>query len=255
MSTLTIDRSVGTYVNTTIIDNSAYTKGATITGTIVNDVITAGAGADTVNAGKGADVITLGAGLDTVIFASGDTAGLTVSQGNVTTASSFSGLDIITDFAVSNGIILSETFDTVGTASLVADTTSGNGADVTTYTDGAGANVVFATHTINNGIITFVDSGSSTITVSAANLAGAISYLQGIDLGDAGATVAFVTADDTFVTSADADTTKDLVIFTQGTDSGSDNTADVVVGLINAGTTDALITGTNTVGANDLYIM
>ncbi|MCC8997090.1 MAG: hypothetical protein LM517_08570 [Nitrosomonas sp.] len=60
-----------------IIDASAMTGKATLTGSDVADIIKGGSGADTLKAGKGSDTLTGGAGADTFVFSG--TAGATTS--------------------------------------------------------------------------------------------------------------------------------------------------------------------------------
>jgi hypothetical protein len=88
------------------------------------------------------------------------------------------------------------------------------------------------------------------ITITSGLLAGAIAWLQAQDLGDAGTTVAFALSDIDGSSSAD-----ELIVFTQGSDTGTDNSLDSVVMLKDQGAVDALIIGTNTAGSNDLFIV
>jgi hypothetical protein len=206
-------------------------------------------GNDTVIGGVGADDITLGSGLDKVILAAGDTS-LTVSLGTSASAnSSLAGFDVVTGLARSNGTILSETLDVPGTAALYAPAGGtvdiATSSDVTAYHGTAGnASTIFASLVVAAGIATFHNNdtpgGSTAITLSDNNIAGAVSALQDIDIGSIGTTVAFAVG-------------SDLYVFTQGTDDGATNPSDTLVKLVGQSSVDALIT-TNTAGANDLFI-
>jgi len=211
--------------------------------------ISATAGADVVVGGTGADNITLGTGLNKVILAAGDTS-LTVGLGTSASAnSSLTGFDVVTGLARSNGTILSETLDVPGTAALYAPSGTvdiATTSDVTAYHGTTGnASTKFASLVVAAGIATFhnndTPNGATTaITLSDSNIAGAVSALQGIDIGSIGTTVAFVVG-------------SDLYVFTQGTDDGATNASDTLVKLVGQSDVDALIT-TNTAGANDLFI-
>jgi hypothetical protein len=205
-------------------------------------------GNDIVIGGAGADNITLGSGLDKVILAAADTS-LTVILGTTASANSaLTGFDVVTGLARSNGTILSETLDVPGTAALYAPSGTVNIAttvDLTAYHGTAGdASTKFASLVVASGIATFHNNdtpGSTTaITLSDSNIAGAVSALQGIDIGSIGTTVAFAVG-------------SDLYVFTQGTDDGTTEASDTLVKLVGQSTVDALII-TNTAGANDLFI-
>jgi hypothetical protein len=105
---------------------------------------------------------------------------------------------------------------------------------------------------VANGIATFHanDAGTSAITVTTKNLAGALAVLQALDIGDAGATVAFAITDIDGAASA-----AELMVFTQGSATGTDNSLDTLVMVKDQGGVDALFTTTNVAGANDFFIV
>lgn len=226
-----------------------------LTGTDAANTIVGGSLADTITGGAGADRLTGGAGLDSFVLAAGDTA-LTVSLGTSGSAnSSISGMDIITDFGKANGTVSSETLNVAGTA---AKATAGTldiatTSNVVAYSGTAGGtSTTFASVVINSdGIAVFHNNDvpnapTTTIAVTAANLAGAISSLQGLDIGSTGSTVAFAL-------DYDGNGTADLAVFTQGSDAGTDNSLDNLVILLDVGSVTSLIT-TNATTANALFI-
>lgn len=80
--------------------------------------------------------------------------------------------------------------------------------------------------------------GAALMITNPANLAAAVQYLQAIDLGDAGITLAFDYGADTFV-------------YTQGDDAGT-NSLDILVQLVGVQVT-ALVTLSTSVSGS-LYI-
>lgn len=224
---------VGTAPET--IDFSAFGRGLTIDAKAGADFVFGSDYADVIFGGLGADVIDAGGGLDTVVLAAGDTV-LTIGESGDN--GTISGFDVVSNLAASDGTVLSETLNTVGTASVVANTTGANGTNSTLT---IGGNAV-ASHAITNGIITFddADTYAAALTIaSAADVAAVVQYLQAQDLGSAGATVAFDVGADTYV-------------YTQGSDEGTDNSLDVLVQLVDVQVT-SLIT-TNATTANALFI-
>lgn len=200
-----------------------------------NDSVDGGAGIDSITGGSGADSLSGGSALDVFVFAAGDSA-LTI--GGTGDNGTISGFDVISDFTLGDGTNNSETLDVAGTAAVVADTAGTNGTD-STLTIGTAA---IASHAITNGIITFDDANTfaTALTISTtAHIAAVIQYLQLQDLGDTGATVAFVAAGNTYV-------------YTQGSDAGTDNSLDTLIRLTGV-SADSLIT-TNGTGSNDLFI-
>jgi hypothetical protein len=100
---------------------------------------------------------------------------------------------------------------------------------------------VVASHAISNGIATFSSANtfSTALTLtSTAHLAAVVQYLQANDLGDAGATVAFVVGSDTY-------------LFMQGDDGGTDN-QDVLVKLTGVTGTSVSTTNGTTTGLIDV---
>jgi hypothetical protein len=188
------------------------------------------------------------------VVAEGDTA-LTVSLGvSGTTNSSVAGYDVVSSLVRSDGTTVSEELDTAGTAAIYAPGATVDNTDVTVYSGTAGGTAtVFKSFTVTNGIATFFTTDGATagteIVITTANLAGALAVLQGIDIGTVGTTVAFKVANIDGGTSAD-----ELMVFTQGTDTGADNSKDVLVMLKDQGVVDALIITNNNAGTNDLFI-
>jgi hypothetical protein len=215
----------------------------TLTGSSAADTITGGTAADTITGGTGADTMTGGAtGLDTFVIGAGDSVITIGGSGN---AGTIAGFDTILDYSVGAAGSNCETLSVVGTAA--AGTSATNGADSTLTV--AGTAIKSATYTTGLVIFDDADAHSGTLTIdSLADVAAAIQYLQGIDIGNAGATVMFNVADNTF--GADAGTVTEAVVFTQGDATGADNTLDAVVFLQNVGTvTDVLATNATTTGA------
>jgi Ca2+-binding RTX toxin-like protein len=235
---------VGTTVDVTL---TGQTEGFTITGAADANVIISGAGVDTITAEAGADTVTGAAGIDTFIVDAGDTVIAIAGTGN---SGTIAGLDVITDFVRSDGTALSETLNVGGTAAKAAAAAT-NGTDSTLTISGT----AIKSHSVAaSGLVSFDDADTFSAAVTIANAAGiaaAVQYLQANDIGNAGTTVGFVVNDNAIVT--DAGTTTEFVIFTQGDATGSDNNLDMVVGLLDAGATDALITA-NVAGANDMFI-
>lgn len=251
-----IDVSGATFTNAA----ASITGGAandTIVGSSASDVIDGAALVDVITGGTGADTIDAGTGLDTVIVAAGDTV-LTVSLGAAGTSnSSVTGYDSVSGLVRSEGSVVSETLNVQGTASLYAPPST---VDINSTTDvlayygtTGGSSITFASLVVSNGIATFhnndIPNGATTaIVVKANNLAGAVTALQAIDIGNAGASVAFA-----FDANNDG-TTDGLMVYTQGTDAGTTNASDTLVLLVGQQSADALIITTNAVGSNDLFL-
>ena len=147
-----------------------------------NDVLIGGTGNDTLTGGAGADMMTGGGGVDTFIINSAQSPGTVGGSGD---AGTISGYDVITDFATATDIL-----NLQGTAAAATGTNI-NGTDSSLTINGQ----TIKSHTISNGMITFDDAntfGSPLTLSSTANVAAAVDYLHRNDLGNAGATVAFV---------------------------------------------------------------
>ncbi len=200
-----------------------------------NDILKGGAGTDSLDGGAGADNLYGEDDLDTFILEAGDSV---LSFGGTGDAGTVTGYDTIHDFDTGNGTFNSETIDTVGTASVVANSAGTDGTDSTLTISGA----TIKSHAITDGVITFDDAdvfaGLLDINTNS-EIAAALDYLQNQDLGNAGATVTLDVGSDAF-------------LFTQGDDAGTDN-LDVLVRLEGA-QVDSLIT-TNGTGEFDLYIL
>jgi Ca2+-binding RTX toxin-like protein len=211
-----------------------------LTGTALADTLTTGPLADTISGGDGADVITGAGGADSITGGNGRdqfivSAGSTLlAIGGTGNSGTITGFDTITDFELGSASANAESFDMSGvTEAVVANTTGTDGNNSTLTIGGA----VVASHAISNGIITFDDAGTFATALSlatGADLAAVVQYLQANDLGDAGATVAFVVGSDTYV-------------FIQGNDAGTDN-LDVLVKLTGKTATSVSATNGNTAG-------
>jgi VCBS repeat-containing protein len=154
----------------------------TINGNEGNDVLIGGTGNDTLSGGAGADMMTGGGGVDTFIINSAQSPGTVGGSGD---AGTISGYDVITDFATATDIL-----NLQGTPAP-ATGTNVNGTDSSLTINGQ----TIKSHTISNGIVTFDDAdtfGSPLTLSSTADVAAAVDYLHRNNLGNAGATVAFV---------------------------------------------------------------
>lgn len=202
------------------IENATGTDGADyIVGSVNANVITAGLGADYIIAGKGADTVDLtegSASVDTVVVAAGDSTA-TVTLDAATGRATASGFDKVTAFALAGG----DKLDMAGTVTIVSDATNVDGTNGTAaLTTGAPGTDFIMTHAIANGIVTFDDADTNFATAvalgDAGDVAAAIQYLALQDLGNAGATVAFVGNSNTYVYTQTADTagTYDVVELT-----------------------------------------
>ena len=210
-----------------ITDDSS---GSTLTGTdgpdIIyglggNDTITGGAGDDVLIGGTGADTMTGGGGADTFNFAAGDSQ-LSIT-GSANTIGSISGYDSITDFTPAATALLSEKLGFSG-AAVVTSFAGGNGADSSLWLH---TNATVKTHSITSGgIIKFSDATTfaAVSLTSIGDVAAVVQYLQNNDIGTTGSTVAF-TATISGVTHT--------YVYIQGTDTGGDNTKDVLIDVQN----------------------
>jgi Ca2+-binding RTX toxin-like protein len=215
-----------------------------LTGTSVADTLTTGAKADTISGGAGSDTITGGAGADSITGGDGNdlfnvaASSTLLAIAGTGNSGTITGFDTITDFRLGSASLVAESLDmTEVTEAVVANTTGADGADSTLTIDGA----TVKSHAITSGIVTFDDAGTfaTALTLtSAAHLAAVVQYLQANDLGDAGATVAFVVGSDTYV-------------FMQGDNGGTDS-ADVLVKLTGVTGTSVSTTNAATVGLIDI---
>lgn len=188
--TVTVDRA---QADETTLDGTglgdillARNSATTLMGYEGNDVLIGGTKSDTLNGGKGADLLVGGGGTDTFIFAAGDSV-LTI--GGAGTSGTISGYDTIRDFAPGASASASEKIAYSGIS--VAGNTTANGTDSTLLLH---TNAAVASHHIAGGIITFDDVNSFASAVqltSMSDVAAVTQYLQGVDLGGNGRTVAF----------------------------------------------------------------
>ena len=202
-----------------------------------------GSGADSVTVGPGADTITIGATTDitTVALAAGDTI-LTISGSS--TAGTITGFDIVTGFAAGDGTNKSDILDVGGTGAKATAAAAVNGTDSSLQVDVSGTGTLIKSHSIaSTGVVTFTEndtfgSGTAMVLATQGDIAAAVQYLQGVDIGDAGMSVII-------------DVGTDNYIFTQGNDAGT-NDLDQLVKLVGV-QADTFIT-TNATGSNDLMI-
>jgi Ca2+-binding RTX toxin-like protein len=222
----------GHAINRVAVDLTGTSQADTLTTGPVNDTISGGAGNDTITGGLGADSMTGGADADSFVIAEGDsTATYSLSSGR---ASSIAGMDEITDFGLAGVDVL----DLVGNGLVASNTTGTNG----TNSDGvltAGGTDVIKSHAIASGMITFDDEDTFATAVSltdVGDVATALDYLLKQDLGNAGATVAFVVGSDTYVYQQTTD------------DSGTTASKYILVKLTGKTGTSLITTGTTTGG-------
>ena len=147
------------------------------------DTLNGGAGFDILIGGAGADNLTGGAGNDQFVILSGDSPAVIGGSGNNGT---ISGFDVITDFNPSQ--------DKLNLPGTVVAATSGNvnGNGDSSLTIGGDT---VKSHSVTNGIATFygTDAFASPKTLSSlSDVAAAVQYLLGTDIGNAGATLAFM---------------------------------------------------------------
>ena len=147
------------------------------------DTLNGGAGFDILIGGTGADNLTGGAGNDQFVILSGDSPALIGGSGNNGT---ISGFDVITDFNPAQ--------DKLSLPGTVVAATSGNvnGSGDSSLTIGGDT---VESHSVTNGIATFYGTDAFTSPKALASLsdvAAAVQYLLGTDIGSAGATLAFM---------------------------------------------------------------
>ena len=145
------------------------------------DTLNGGAGFDILIGGAGADNLTGGAGNDKFVILSGDSPAVIGGSGNNGT---ISGFDVITDFNPSQ--------DKLNLPGTVAAATSGNfnGTDSSLTIGGD----TVESHSVTNGMATFYGTDAFTAPktlTSLSDVAAAVQYLLGTDIGSAGATLAF----------------------------------------------------------------
>ena len=147
------------------------------------DTLNGGAGFDILIGGAGADNLTGGAGNDQFVILSGNSPAVISGSGNNGT---ISGFDVITDFNPSQ--------DKLNLPGTVVAATGGNvdGSGDSSLTIGGDT---VESHSVTNGIATFygTDAFASPKTLaSLSDVAAAVQYLLGTDIGSAGATLAFM---------------------------------------------------------------
>ncbi len=185
---------------------------AEVNGNNANNNLTGTATSDTIRGGAGADTLTGNGGSDTFVYNTADTV---LTFGGNRNAGTVSGFDVITDFA------LDDTIQFAG-ATVAADGV-GNRLARSTLRTSAGSEI--RSHSIADGIITFSTSQdfSTAITITtAADLAAVVQYLQLVNLGSQGSTVAF---------HATVGGTASTMLFIQGSPAGATNNNDILIQL------------------------
>ncbi len=168
---------------------NALTSGTTLNGNGGNDVLFGNIGADILNGGVGADRLRGGGGADTFGFATGASV-LSITGSGM--AGAISGYDVISDFAPGLTTSASERITFSG-AAVVANGTA-NPVDGISSSLQLNTGSAVASHAITNGVITFDDQsafGGAVALTSLADVAAAVQYLQQIDFGNGGASLAF----------------------------------------------------------------
>jgi hypothetical protein len=229
-NTVTFSAVAGTLNLSSSTTSTAFTltaapSGATITGGAGNDTITGGAGVDNLAGGTGIDLYRVAAG-STVL-----TIGGSADSGTI------NGFDTITGFGLGTSTVLAESLDMASVTEAVVSNGTVDGINSTLTISGQ----TVKSHSITSGIVTFDDLDAFTLALtltSPAHLAAVVQYLQANDLGNAGATVAFVVGADTYV-------------FMQGDDSGT-NSADVLVKLTGVAASSVSATNSMTDGLIDI---
>jgi hypothetical protein len=197
----------------------------TIAGAAGADTLNGADGADTLTGGAGADRLSGGAGSDLFAFQAGDSV-LTIAGNR---AGTISGYDVIADFATG------ETGDKIAFAGA-ASVPDGivNGAARSTLRLSTNQDV--RSHSVTDGIVTFDGRGtfgSAVAPVSLADVAAVVQYLQLVDLGNAGASIAFL---------ATIDGVAHTFVFIQGTNGGT-NSQDVLIDVPNVTATSLSASG------------
>ena len=165
------------------VDASGSSGVVNLNGSSGVNVLKGGSANDTITGGAGSDTLTGNAGADTFVINSANSPAVIGGAGN---AGTVTGYDVVTDFDTASDIL-----NLQGTAAAVANTAGTNGADSVLTIVGA----TIKSHAITNGIITFDDNNTYSAALSLtslAHVAAVVDYLNGNDLGNAGATVAFV---------------------------------------------------------------
>lgn len=217
----------------------------TLDGNAGDDHIDGNNGNDTLTGGQGIDIVSGGNGLDTFVFEAGDSDFEYTLSLDTSDIDGILNYDVISDFKTNSATDLSETYQVIGGATIAVDTAGFDGTDVNEYDATIGDILSVKSHAISDGIITFDDEDTYATALTGteiddnSELAILVKYIQGVDLGDAGATVAFDFGEDTYV-------------FTQGDDAGTDE-LDILVKLEGV-QIDSLI-DSNTTGDMDLYIL
>ncbi len=142
----------------------------TLTGDANANILIGGAGNDILNGRGGGDILTGGTGKDTFVIGSGESSPVISGSGS---SIKISGYDIVTDFKVADG----DKLQLSGNVALANSTNSGNFNDVS-------GSVTIRNHTISNGVVTFTTTSGAVKIDSLADVATAVRYLQGGNIGD-----------------------------------------------------------------------
>lgn len=201
-----------------------------------DDVLDGGVGNDTLIGGTGADTMRGGNGADTFIIRTGDaTASINTP---IFGSASISGFDVIEDFKLGEDRLV------LNGSPFVAANVALDGKDSSLR---IGSQTV-KSHQITNGIIRFDDQGNYAAPLaltSMAHVAAVIQYLQGNDLGDAGAVVAFTAKLDS----------RDYTFVYQQVGNTPNAANDIVIRLDGSALTNVhtlLASGVSSTGASDL---
>ena len=218
---LTLTGSAGVKATGNALDNvlTGNSGANALDGAAGNDTLDGGAGNDSLTGGVGADFLTGGTGSDQFVFAAGSTVLTIGGSGN---AGTLAGHDRISDFALGFVTGAQDKIDTIGTPVVVANTSGVNGIDSKLTIAGQ----TIKSHAIKDGMITFDDADTYAAPLSLGSLsdvAAVVQYLQGNNLGKAGASVAF---------DADTGGVHHTFLFTQGDAKGTNNALDVLVDLV-----------------------
>ncbi|HVZ42273.1 MAG TPA: cadherin domain-containing protein [Ramlibacter sp.] len=203
------------------IDLSAQTEGFVVTGSDYADRLILGSGDDWITGGKGADTITGSSGDDRFFYDHGDTV---LSYGGGV----LSGFDVIQDgfqLGTSNDVI-----DFEGVAYKAASTSGKNGTDSTLTIAGQ----TVKSHAIDgNGVIHFDDAdtySAGLALTSASDVAAVVQYLQNNNI-DTNVIFLGYQKGGTVMFSADIDAVHHSYVYIQGSNTGTDNSADILIDL------------------------
>jgi hypothetical protein len=154
------------------------------------DSLNGSAGVDTIAGAVGQDTITSGDGADIIIVATGSATGLVGGAGF---AGTITGFDVIADLTTGTTANLKDKVDFQVAPIAHGTDGAGDGTDSALVVGGAGTDKVIShTAATATGLASFVKTGGGALTIATdADLAAVVQYLNGFDLGDAGALILF----------------------------------------------------------------